>query len=101
MFPLPAPPASSVAWPSWRSNSGLPGERVLAEEVPVAFSCDGATHAILMAIPDDIEDFALGFSLTEGIIVAPAEIDELDVVCTADGIIVRIWLAAGRSDAFA
>jgi FdhD protein len=73
----------------------------LAEEVPVAFSYDGATHAILMATPDDLEDFAVGFSYTEGIITAPAEIAELAAVGVADGIVLRMWLKGDRSDAFA
>jgi FdhD protein len=77
------------------------GERTLAEEVPVAFSYDGATHAILMATPDDLEDFALGFTYTEGIITAAAEIAELAVVSVADGIVLRMWLTGDRSDAFA
>jgi FdhD protein len=77
------------------------GERTLAEEVPVAFSYDGATHAVLMATPDDLEDFALGFSCTEGIVTTPAEIAELAVVSVAEGIVLRMWLKGDRSDAFA
>jgi FdhD protein len=73
----------------------------LAEEVPVAFSYDGATHAVLMATPDDLEDFAIGFSYTEGIITAPAEIAELAVFGVTDGIVLRMWLTGDRSDAFA
>ena len=54
-----------------------------------------------MATPDDLEDFAVGFSYTEGIVAAPAEIAELDVVGVADGIVLRMWLTGERSDAFA
>ncbi len=68
------------------------GERALAEEVPVAFSYDGATHAVLMATPDNLEDFALGFSYTEGIITTAAEIEELAVVGVTDGNVLRMWL---------
>jgi FdhD protein len=75
--------------------------RVLAEEVAVAFSYDGTTHAVLMATPADLEEFALGFSLTEGIIGTPVEIAKLSAVCTADGIVMRMWLRGDRSDAFA
>jgi len=95
------PPAQRVPRQAWRNGSTLMGERTLAEEVPVAFSYDGTTHAVLMATPDDLEDFALGFTYTEGIITAPAEIAELAVVSVADGIVLRMWLAGNRSDAFA
>jgi FdhD protein len=86
---------------AWRNGSASTGERILAEEVPVAFSYDGATHAVLMATPDDLEDFALGFSYTEGIVTTSAEITELTVISVADGIVLRMWLTGNRSDAFA
>jgi FdhD protein len=95
------PPVERVRRQAWRDGSASTGERTLAEEVPVAFSYDGATHAVLMATPDDLEDFAIGFSCTEGIITAPADIAELDIVGVADGIVLRMWLAGDRSDAFA
>ena len=95
------PPAQRVPLQAWRNGSASTGERILAEEVPVAFSYDGAAHAVLMATPDDLEDFALGFTYTEGIITAAAELAELDIVSVADGIVLRMWLTGDRSDAFA
>src|SRR5215469_214910 len=95
------PPAQCVPRQAWRDGSALLGERILAEEVPVAFSYDGATHAVLMATPGDLEDFAIGFSYTEGIITTPDEIAELAVVGVANGIVLRMWLRGDRSDAFA
>ena len=100
--PRAVPPAvQCVPRQAWRNGSSLIGERTLAEEVPIAFSYDGAAHAVLMATPDDLEDFAVGFSYTEGIITAPAEIAELAVVSVAEGIVLRMWLTSDRSDAFA
>jgi FdhD protein len=98
--PVP-PPAVAVLRQSWRDGDAQEGERVLAEETPVAFSYDGATHAVLMATPDDLEEFALGFSFTEGIVGAPGDIAELHVICTVDGIVLRMWLTGDQSDAFA
>jgi FdhD protein len=95
------PPARCVPRQAWRNGSTMIGERTLAEEVPVAFSYDGATHAVLMATPDDLEDFALGFTYTEGIIGTAAEIAELAVLSIGDGIVLRMWLTGERSDAFA
>jgi FdhD protein len=95
------PTVQCVSRQVWRKDSASTGERTLAEEVPVAFSYDGATHAVLMATPDDLEDFAIGFSYTEGIVTTPAEIAELAVVSVADGIVLRMWLTGDRSDTFA
>jgi FdhD protein len=106
MFALEAasvvPPAvQCVPRQAWRNGSTILGERTLAEEIPVAFSYDGTTHAVLMATPDDLEDLALGFSYTEGIVTKAAEIAELAIVSVADGIVLRMWLTGDRSDAFA
>ena len=69
------------------------GSRVLAEEVPVAFVYDGTTHAVMLASPADLEDFAVGFSFTEGKIAAPTDIAELEIVEHDAGIEARMWLA--------
>src|SRR6516162_213933 len=96
------PPAvRCVSRQAWHNTSSLLGERILAEEVPVAFSYDGLAHAVLMATPDDLEDFAFGFTYTEGIITEPAEIAELAVVSVPDGIVLRMWLTGARSEVFA
>ncbi len=70
-----------------------PVERDLAEETAVALVYDGSTQAVMMATAADLEDFALGFSLTERIVATPAEIETLDVVPQGEGVEVRIWLA--------
>jgi FdhD protein len=67
------------------------------EEAAVALVHDAGTTAVMMATPSDIEDLAIGFSLTEGIIGSPAEIARLEVVSTDLGVEARLWLVAARS----
>ena len=69
------------------------GDRRLPAEVAVALSFNGTTQAVMMATPAGLEDFALGFALTEGI-AARAEIDSINVVETIGGIDVQVWLHA-------
>lgn len=71
-----------------------PGSRDLPAEVAVALSYNGTTQAVMMATPADLEDFALGFTLTEGI-ARRDEVEGVTVVETPLGLDVQIWLAAG------
>jgi len=68
-----------------------PGERVLPEEVGIALTFNGTTQAVMMATPDHLTDFAYGFALTEGL-AQPAEIQTLDVVETARGLDIQVWV---------
>jgi len=66
---------------------------MVPEETPVALSFGGTTHAVMMASPADLDDFALGFSLTEGIVGTAGEIEAIDVVEDAGaGIDIQIRL---------
>jgi len=75
------------------------GSRVVPEEVPIAFSYGGSTHAVMMGSPADLEDFAVGFSLTEGIITSMAEIESISVVEEGAGLDVQVVLAEDKEDA--
>ncbi len=73
--------------------------RSVPEEVPVAFSYGGSTHAVMMATPADLEDFAYGFSLTEGIILGASQIDGVEVLDTEQGFDVQVTLVDEQADA--
>ncbi|OOF80430.1 formate dehydrogenase accessory sulfurtransferase FdhD [Rodentibacter caecimuris] len=67
---------------------------LLAVETPVSLVYNGISHAVMMCSPQDLEDFALGFSLTEGIINQPADIYGIDVQEVCNGIEVQIELSS-------
>lgn len=68
----------------------------VAEEVPVALVYNGISHVVMMASPKDLEHFAIGFSLSEGIIESPREIFGMEVVPSCNGIEVQIELSSRR-----
>ncbi|MGR3545329.1 MAG: formate dehydrogenase accessory sulfurtransferase FdhD [Paracoccus sp. (in: a-proteobacteria)] len=84
-----------------RPGSRAAAQRVVPEETPVALVYDGTTHAVMMATPADIEDFAIGFSLTEGIVTGTGQIASCEIVTHDKGVEARIWLAEDRGDALA
>ncbi len=75
------------------------GSRMVPEEVPIAFSYGGTSHAVMMGTPADIEDFAVGFSLTEGIITDIAQIAAVEPIEDEQGIDVQITLVDDAADA--
>lgn len=88
----------SVAAQVTRVRGGViaPGAEAdqLAEETPVALEFNGISHATMLATPADLEDFAVGFSLSEGIIDSMADVRGIDVLPQCDGIVVQVEIAS-------
>jgi FdhD protein len=92
-------PTIAVECSIWRQQGATGGKRIIPEETAVAFTYEGGSYAVMMATPQNLEDFALGFSFTEGLITSPADVRQLDVVEHETGIEVRLWLAEPRAAA--
>ena len=80
-------------------DGAMEKERVIPEEVAIAFTYGKSTHAVMMATPADLEDFALGFSLTEGVIETPTQLAALEIIPQQLGIELRMELAEARDAA--
>ena len=91
MQPFGQSPFRMASRLSFGAGAIAQGQRALPEEVAVALSYNGSTQAVMMATPADLQDFAYGFSLTEGI-AKPQEIQSVEVVETPHGLDVQIWL---------
>lgn len=96
-------PAPAVSVPSLARRGGVSfaTTRVVPDEQAVAFTYNGSTHAVMMATPADLEDFAVGFALTEGLIESRSEIENLEIVTMPLGIEARVWLKGDRAEAYA
>lgn len=66
----------------------------VAEETPVALEFNGISHATMLASPADLEDFAVGFSLSEGIIDSVSDVRGIDVLPQCDGIVVQVEISS-------
>ncbi len=80
----------------WQKGEQTLATDQLAEEVPVALVYNGVSHAVMLATPHDLEDFALGFSITEGILQDKSELYGLEVQQRADGIECHLEVASER-----
>lgn len=97
---LPAP-SVKVGNLARRHDATAPSSRTVPEETPIAFTYGGSTHAVMMATPSDLEDFAVGFALTEGLIDTAADAGDVEIVSSEAGVELRSWLGGGRQEAYA
>jgi len=96
-----ARPVVRVRRSIWRVAGGeVCSERAIPEETAIAFTFNTASYAVMMATPQDLEDFAVGFSLTEGVISSVDAIESIEVVEDDVGIELRIWLKAPHAAEF-
>ena len=82
----------------WRDGRLGEGARLIPEETAIALTYNGGTYAVMMGTPRDLKDFAIGFSLSEGIVRSPDEIETLDIVELDDGIELRMWLKPSSAE---
>ena len=93
-------PVCRVERKAWRASRLTAGDRSVPEETAIAFTYNGTSYAVMMATPQNLEDFALGFSLTEGIIKSPAEIASLEIIEEDIGIELRMRLTEPHATEF-
>jgi FdhD protein len=98
--------ASELGWPGyrvsaverWRGDEHASQEDCIAEEAPIALMYNGQPHVVMLATPLDLEDFALGFSLTENIVASPREVHSIRIYQRAEGIEARLRIPEARCE---
>ncbi|QFR33965.1 formate dehydrogenase accessory sulfurtransferase FdhD [Ancylobacter sp. TS-1] len=98
------PPVVRVERLAVTPSGATAGERAIPEETPVAIVHNGSTYAVMMATPADLEDFGYGFSLTEGVIGALSDVEQIETLefdeeSGAVGVEIRLWLTDERAGA--
>lgn len=78
----------------WHAGQLTPADDPVAEERPIAMRYNGASFAVMMATPHDLQDFALGFSLSEGLIRSPADLLDVRVDALLEGISLVMTVSA-------
>jgi FdhD protein len=91
-------PVSHVGRKVWRDGVAREGARAIPEETAIALTYNGGTYAVMMGTPQDLRDFAIGFSLSEGIVQSADDIHSLDMVELDDGIELRMWLSPAHAE---
>ena len=87
-MPGPVISAGRKIWRDGSLDQGSFGEgaRLIPEETALALTYNGGTYAVMMGTPQNLRDFAIGFSLSEGIVQSADEIDSVDIVELDEGI---------------
>ncbi len=89
----PTPVSAEVAVDRWTSGATTHTTDQVAREVPVALVYHGVPHVVMLATPSDLEDFAVGFTLSEGLVGRPDEVRAVEVTHGAEAIDVKVTVA--------
>jgi FdhD protein len=95
-LPMTEPATSTVSVCRWESGVVTRVHDQVAEEWPVAFRYQGVSHVVMLATPRDLEDLAVGFTLTEAIVGAPSEIRDVSATRVDEALEVRLTIAPER-----
>jgi FdhD protein len=82
----------------YRSGTLADATDAIAEEVPIALVYNDRPHVVMMATPRDLDDFVLGFSLSEGVIADAAELASIETQTLLEGIEVRMRIPEARAE---
>jgi FdhD protein len=93
-FAMPADGARLAPVVRWRGGVRSEVDDWISEEVPVALEFNGVSHAVMLATPADLEDFALGFGLAEGIFANAGDLYGCEVEADARGITLRLEVSS-------
>ena len=97
LAPVPdAAPTADVSVMRWDDGVVTAVQDTVAEEWPIAFRYQGVPHVVMLATPRDLEDLAVGFTLTEAIVGHPSEIREVVAARVEDALEVRLQIAPER-----
>ena len=91
------PPVIPTKREIWRGYRPTEGTRLIPEETALALTYNGGAYAVMMGTPRDLRDFAVGFSLNEGIVRSAGDIESLDIVELDDGVELRMWLSPDQA----
>jgi FdhD protein len=89
-------PISTFNVTQWRDYDLQSAQDCLAEETPVVLIYNGVSHAVMLATAQDLEDFALGFSLSEGIVQSASELYSIEVQVQNNGVEVHCEISGER-----
>jgi FdhD protein len=89
-FPTRSPGYAEINIERRRGDHAERVDDCIAEEVPIALRYNGRSFAVMMATPQDLEDFALGFSLSEGLINSAEQLLGIDIEQEPEGIMLSM-----------